>query len=195
MAKLTPVQVYTLLRQAGFGPAAAVTETAIAGAESGWDDRNLGDVSLENSTWGPSYGLFQIRTLKAETGKGTDRDISRLANDAAQAKAAYDISKGGTDFSAWTTYTRGTYQNFLAQATAAAGGQAAGVTSSPVGLPGVPDPSAIAGQVLTGARSIAVEIAFAVLGAGLVYVGLISLAKPGVDRKVNTVRGAVAKVI
>ena len=44
-------------------------------------------------TWGPSVGLFQIRTLKAETGTGSDRDIQRLLNNPAeQVKAALNIS-------------------------------------------------------------------------------------------------------
>src|SRR5262245_26484467 len=93
---------------------------AVGTAESGLDDTTIGDVALETNTWGPSFGMFQIRTLKADTGLGTDRDINALAaSDAAQARAAYDISRHGTDFSAWTDYVNGAYQQYLGQAAAA----------------------------------------------------------------------------
>src|SRR4051812_4551976 len=118
MAKRTPSDVYADLVARGFTPAQAVTMTAIAGAESGYDDANLGDVRLEDNTWGPSYGLYQIRTLKAQTNTGQDRDINWLAaSDTNQATAAWDISQHGRDFSPWTTFTRGTYQQFLGQDT------------------------------------------------------------------------------
>jgi hypothetical protein len=206
MAKLTPTQVYQLLRQAGYTPAAAVTQTAIAGAESGWDDSELGDVSLENNQWGPSYGLFQIRTLKGQTGSGSDRDISQLAgDDLAQAKAAYDISKGGTNFSPWTTYTRGTYQNFLAQAQSAAGGQTAGVSTTSVSTVSLPGPSWLwgplnaltpdTGSILGSVRNIAVELGFAVLGLAVIYVGAITLIKPTADAKSDQLRSLATKVV
>lgn len=183
MTKLPPTQVYADLRQVGFSPAAAVTETAIAGAESGWDDTAVGDVRLENNTWGPSYGLFQVRTLKRQTGQGSDRDLSWLAaSDLNQAKAAYDISHGGTNFSPWTTYTSGAFQRFLGPSQAAAG--AAGTGTTPVGL-------FSGGAILGGVRNILVEAAAVGLGLGLVYVGAISVARPGADRAKQQLRGAV----
>lgn len=122
MAKRTPDEVYAALLQAGFGHQAAIIMTAIAGAESGWDDTSLGDVALQNDEWGPSYGLFQIRTKKAQTGTGGWRDIAWLTgSNAHQAQAAYQISKQGTDYSPWTVYNTGAYQQHLAAAQAAAG--------------------------------------------------------------------------
>ena len=81
MNKLTASQIFTLLIDGGFTPDQARTMTAIAQAESARDPGAVGDVALQNDTFGPSVGLFQIRTVKAETGQGTDRDIERLTGD------------------------------------------------------------------------------------------------------------------
>jgi hypothetical protein len=140
---LTMAQVYAYARQAGFAPDTAVIATAIAMAESGDNPHARGDIGLETSYWGPSVGLEQIRTVKADTGKGDDRDISRVGDDPLQNMiAAYDISKKGTDFSPWTTYTSGKYRTFLGQATTAAGsagsaGGAVSATQTAFGLPSV----------------------------------------------------------
>src|SRR6187455_1674354 len=96
MATLTASQIYTLLLQGGFDPQQARMMTAIAQAESARNPGAIGDVALQTATWGPSVGLFQIRTLKSETGTGSDRDIQRLMNNPAeQVKAARNISTCG----------------------------------------------------------------------------------------------------
>lgn len=200
MAQRSASDIYASLRGAGFGSAQAVVMTAVALAESGGSDTSLGDVGLENSTWGPSYGLFQVRTLKAQTGSGTDRDVSWLAaSDANQAKAAYDISKQGSDFTPWTTYTRGTYQQFLGQAQAAAatstaaGGGGAALTGAtgpfPTWGPGwlpwnLPSDAGNAAYnaALGGARSIVIQALAVTLGLGLVGVGLVRAFTPQIRR-------------
>ena len=189
MAKQLPSDLYAQLTAAGFDPQAATTMVAIAGAESSYNDAALGDQGLQTSTWGPSFGLFQIRTLKTATGSGGDRDIATLAgNDQAQIRAAYDISHGGTDFSPWTTYTSGKYQQFLPTAAqaATAGGEGGGglPTWGPSWLPW--NWPSVAGnaaqgattQVLAGARSITVEAAFVILGLALVAGGLATAVVP-----------------
>ena len=114
MATLSPSQIYTLLLQGGFSPDKARLMTAIAQAESARNPGAIGDVALENRTWGPSVGLFQVRTLKAETGTGSDRDIQRLLNNPAeQVKAALKISNDGANLRPWSTYTSGAYLKFL----------------------------------------------------------------------------------
>lgn len=111
---LTPSQIYTLLLQGGFDPEDARIMTAIAQAESSRDVGAVGDVALQNGTWGPSVGLFQVRTLRAETGSGGTRDIEALTgNPAAQVQAALSISGGGTNFRPWSTYTNGSYRQYL----------------------------------------------------------------------------------
>ena len=114
MATLSPSQIYTLLLQGGFSPDDARMMTAIAQAESAANPGAVGDVGLQTATWGPSVGLFQVRTLKAETGTGSDRDIQRLMNNPAeQVKAALNISNGGRNLRPWSTYTNGAYRKFL----------------------------------------------------------------------------------
>lgn len=197
MAKRTPAEIYRTLTAAGFSPPRAVVMTAIALAESGGDDAALGDVGLEDNTWGPSFGLFQIRTLKAQTGTGADRDIATLTgNDAAQAKAAYDISTGGTVLTPWTVYNTGKYRDFLGQAQDAAGVNVTGVAdqSGPVpqigpwwlpwNLPGAAVNSATA-NTLGGIRSIVVEGLVVVLGVGLVGFGLARAFAPQIKKTAN----------
>jgi hypothetical protein len=112
--KLTPSQIYTLLLQGGFDEPDARIMTAIAQAESARDLGAVGDVGLQTDKWGPSVGLFQVRTLRAETGTGGDRDIEALTNNpAAQVKAAFNISNGGQNFRPWSTFTSGSYRKFL----------------------------------------------------------------------------------
>ena len=114
MATLSPSQIYTLLLQGGFSPDKARLMTAIAQAESARNPGAIGDVALENAKWGPSVGLFQVRTLKAETGTGSDRDIQRLLNNPAeQVKAALNISGDGNNLRPWSTFTSGAYLKFL----------------------------------------------------------------------------------
>jgi hypothetical protein len=201
MAKRTPAEVYQELIAQGFTPAQAVTLDAIAGAESGWDDTNVGDTSLETNLWGSSYGLYQVRTQKPLTGTGQDRDISFLAaSDANQAKAAWDISRHGADFTPWTTFTDGKYQLFLPQATAASNGAAGSSSTSttPGATPAAATVSTVswgpswlpwnwassaASATLDGVRSIALEGVFVVLGLGLLGLGVARAARPAVKRK------------
>lgn len=122
MSALSIGQVYNLLRAAGFSPAAAADMTAIAIAESGLNPTIKGDLGLQTSTYGPSVGLFQVRTVRAETGKGTDRDINALlSSPARQAQAAYEISHGGKDFRPWSTWNHGSAQAQLARVYAGLG--------------------------------------------------------------------------
>lgn len=173
MATLSSSQVYQDLIGAGFTPAAATTMTAIAQAESTLNDAARGDLGIQTSVWGPSYGLFQVRTVKQDTGTGHDRDVNWLsASDANQAKAAFDISKGGTDFTPWSTFTNGAYQKFLGTATAA------GTTNAqPTGLLDAVNPQ----TYLTGAKNIVLEGLFVILGVGLVGFGIARAFKPQIQ--------------
>lgn len=134
---LSYAQVYALALAAGLTPQQAITATAISGAEVNGKAVGLpinpaavGDVKLANATWGPSVGLWQVRTLKAETGTGRARDINLLTNPQQNARAMAEISAKGTNWTPWSTYNDGLYRLHLAAATAAAGG--AGTTSPPI---------------------------------------------------------------
>lgn len=201
MAKRTPEEIYAALITAGFPRASATTMTAVALGESGGDDAARGDLGLQTSTWGPSYGLFQIRTIKSETGTGSDRDISHLAGDIdAQAEAAYRISHKGTDFSPWTVFTTGKFQSYMSAAKGAAdrlfglpiiaARKLAGLLTGAKDTAGnavdfAVDPSgAIIGALGTvvapatrSVKKIAVEGIGLVLGVALVGAGLVTVAR------------------
>jgi len=185
VATRPPSQVYDDLRAAGFDAHGALIMTAIAGAESGYSTSARGDLALQSGTWGPSYGLFQVRTVKGDTGTGKARDINWLSADPAnQAEAAYQISRGGQDFSPWSVYGSGAYKKFIDQANKAAGDESDDgpfPTIGPDWLPwnwaadagntAVDQAQALTGQALTGARNIALEGAFVLLGLAVVAAG------------------------
>jgi len=126
---LTYAQVFALARGAGLTPQQAIVATAISGAEVNGptvgiplDPAALGDTDRTTAKWGPSVGLWQIRTLKAETGTGRSRDINILKDPVQNARSMFAISSGGRDWSPWTTYNGENYRKHLPYATAAAGG-------------------------------------------------------------------------
>lgn len=176
MARRTPSEVYAALVRAGFSPPAAVIMTAIAGGESGWDDAAVGDVGLQDNTWGPSVGAFQIRTVKRETGSRSIRDIVSLQSSLdAQAAAAFEISRQGKDFTPWSVYTSGKYQQFLGQTNASVGGTPSltDAGSSPLNAL-LPDPS----KIIAKLRDIGVEGIVVVLGLALIGAGLAAAVSP-----------------
>lgn len=127
MTTLTIPQAYNLLRSVGFGPTQAADMVGIAIAESGLRTDAIGDVNLENATYGPSVGLFQVRTVKAQYGSGATRDEKALlASPLTQAQAAYEISNGGKNFSPWSTWLHGSAQAQLAKVYSALGAGKAG---------------------------------------------------------------------
>lgn len=96
-----------------------ITAVAIAGAESGWNPAAVGDVALADSVWGPSLGLWQIRSLRADYGSGRARDAERLHDPEFNARAMVEISANGTNWRPWSVWTNGAYRDRIAQATAA----------------------------------------------------------------------------
>lgn len=71
-----------------------------------------------NTTWGTSRSLFQVRGLRPDyTGPMNAADklrvVAKLGDPVYNAKAAYAISNGGTDFSKWSTFVHRTYEKFL----------------------------------------------------------------------------------
>lgn len=96
-------EVGSLAYDAGLhAPAPLTRAIAVAVAESGLNSDAKGDVGLQTDKWGPSVGLWQIRSLKAEKGRGTTRDETKLRDPAGNAKAMVEISKNGTDWGPWS---------------------------------------------------------------------------------------------
>lgn len=114
---LTVNQIYATARAAGFPVYAATTATAIALAESKGDPNAIGDVSLEDAIYGPSVGLMQVRSVKADRGSGRSRDETRLRDPLFNMKAAYAVSAAGLNWTPWSTYTttdpRHSYKQYM----------------------------------------------------------------------------------
>src|SRR5438067_1380516 len=114
MAHLTPVQIFQVLRAAGFTPDQAVNFTAIAMAESGGDTHARLNTSAEDSR-----GLWQIN-LHAHQNYAS----SNLYDPVVNARAAYEVSNHGTNLYPWSTthanHGAASYEKFLGVARQAA---------------------------------------------------------------------------
>jgi hypothetical protein len=96
---LTRAQLLELARRSGFAvPEVAV---AVALAESGGHPDAVGD-------FGRSYGLWQIHGPAHP-----QYSAWQLLDAEYNAHAAFEISKGGTDWSPWTTFRNGDYRRFM----------------------------------------------------------------------------------
>lgn len=191
MSKLSQKQVRAALESGGFSASAAAKMAAIGVAESKLDPNAIGDTSLETAKWGPSVGVFQIRTLKAETGTGSDRDIQALQGSLPnQVRAALNISSGGRDFTPWTTYKNGAYLEYLSGDYQ--GGS--GLLTAPAGwVQGGAEKllGGIAQPLVDGFRSTAYVVAFSGLGLVLIGAGVYKTF----DKQINAAVGTAAKVI
>lgn len=91
-------------------PHALAIAGAIAQAESGLDKDK---VSPANSDGSHDHGLWQINDKAHRKWFTNPRfDMTRVSDNAA---AMAEISNGGKDWSPWTTYKNGTYQQYLPQ--------------------------------------------------------------------------------
>jgi hypothetical protein len=108
-----------MLYTQGFRGKSLETAFAVSMAESHLDPGATGDVKLQDAKWGPSYGLFQIRSLKHwqnYDGKGSHdqyRDGSRLRDPKYNIRAAWEKSSHGKSWKAWSTYTGGQFIKYL----------------------------------------------------------------------------------
>lgn len=113
---LSVQQIEELWLNSGGSPQSAPTIAAIAEAESGGNPTSLNN---DPGTGDYSVGLFQVNYFgNLMTGRtiayGSPSDLQNSLQ--RQANAALDISGGGTNFDAWSTYKSGAYQQFLAAA-------------------------------------------------------------------------------
>lgn len=219
MPRIAAKEIAGYAAGAGFKGDALNTAVAVALAESGGRTDAVGDTTLTSVTWGPSVGLWQIRSLNADLGTGASRDAARLADPGFNARSAYAISKGGTNWSPWTVFTTGA---FLLKLTEAKRGVAAnsGRVLAPTGqvttptqmgegvpgwvsgaLPAVASSTADAVQDLTAypARVLAwvsdrnniIRIVKVVLGVGLAGIGLYVVSRPVQKQVGDTVKTVV----
>ena len=138
MTILTATEIYNVCVQAGFSPDQAVTWTAIAMAES------HGNTEAHNPHGEDSWGLWQVN-IDPDV---RDNPWGNLTDPVANARAAYEISRGGTDMRPWTTThasnagTPADYRMYMDEARAAAGGAYQGDFS---GVSGYNDPNPMGG--------------------------------------------------
>jgi cell wall-associated NlpC family hydrolase len=144
MPRYSAEQIYNFARQAGFSPDEAATMTAIALAESSGDSR------ARATTGEDSRGLWQINA-QAHPQLAQKYDLyDPLQN----ARAAYEVSRGGADISPWTVTHGGADARYLryrgnadAAAVAAGDGSGRGVWT---GTPGYGHPLAAGADGGTG---------------------------------------------
>jgi lysozyme-like protein/D-alanyl-D-alanine carboxypeptidase-like protein len=120
MNKLSAQEIAEHAYNAGFRGQALTTAVAIALAESGGRPDAKGDTTITDGYWGPSIGLWQIRSVRKENGTGGERDAKANLNPATNAKHAWSVSKHGTFWTPWSVYKNGSYRQYLDTAWAAA---------------------------------------------------------------------------
>jgi len=126
-------EITSLAASTGLRGEQLATAVAIAGwqgsphpAESGGNPAAVGDLGLVDGKWGPSIGLWQVRSLHADRGTRRERDQDALRDPAFNARAMYKISSGGSNWRPWSVYKNGIYERNMAQARAAAAAYGAG---------------------------------------------------------------------
>ena len=116
MATLTASQIAAYARGAGIkDPKAVRVAVAIALAESGGNPQAHNPNPPDDS-----YGLWQINMLgsmgPARRRQWGLKSNAELYNPAVNAKAMFDLSNGGKNWTPWTTFTRGSYLAHLSEA-------------------------------------------------------------------------------
>lgn len=149
---LSAQQIAEYAKAAGFRGQSLITAVAVALAESSGHTDALGPAIKHPESWvGPypqAMGLWQVLPAWKDSGYGSfvgpvppgadrtrydwkvtgPRDARRLNDPAFNARSAFNISGGGSNFKPWSTYTSGAYVHFTTEAKVAAGA----VGSAPV---------------------------------------------------------------
>jgi hypothetical protein len=115
---LSIAQIYALARKAGLEPARAVVAAAVGMAES--SGRTA--VTSANPDGGTNVGVWQLDTK----GVGAGHTVAELSDPTVNAAVMAKATSGGQDWSAWQTYTQGTYTTYLGQAQTAAASESSG---------------------------------------------------------------------
>lgn len=80
----------------------ATYAAGVAFYESGWRTDAKGDTTITTQKWGPSVGLWQIRSLNADYGTGRHRDERANTDPVHNARAMVSISGGGDTWTPWS---------------------------------------------------------------------------------------------
>jgi len=188
MTTLTVSQVYALARGAGLDPTHAVIATAIAMSESGLRTDAVGDVGLEDATWGPSVGLWQIRSVKAQNGTGQARDASRLTDPTFNAASMATISGIGANFKPWSTYTSGAYLKNIPSVSGGTG-VSTGTATPPAAGTATPASWNPLSGITSGwsgqAQTLGYKLAAVAAGIGLLLLGANRVVMPAVMGQVT----------
>ncbi len=113
--KMSLAELRALATQAGFTGSDIKIAAAVAMAESKGDPVIIGDKNLVDHKWGPSIGLFQIRSLKHPgqfSPPDTLRVEAKLKDPLYNAKTARAI-KDAHDWNQWSTFTNGAYKQYM----------------------------------------------------------------------------------
>lgn len=154
----------------------AAEALAIARAENrGHDPHAKGDTGLVDEKWGPSIGIWQVRSLHAQEGTGRPRDATKLTNPEFNARSMASISSGGSDWSAWSTWPSpaGEHLDWARDVVASVTGEPP-QSSTPTAQPAAGDPSDPSGMgwwrrgLLLLGGIIAVAIGLSLTGADTV---------------------------
>lgn len=157
-ARLSPEAIATYAYTAGVhDKAARVIAVAIALAESGGDPKATHRNSDAHKTI--DYGLWQINGYWHKA-----YSPEELLTPAGNAKAMAEISKNGTDWSAWATYANGNYKSKLGEAEGGATVEVNGVGDAISDIAGAFTLDNLMGLVLAGVFCAA---ALAIVAIGL----------------------------
>lgn len=189
----TAAQIASYAHNAGWTGQDLVVAVAVALAESGGDPAKRGDLALQSATWGPSIGLWQIRSLNVEKGHGTTRDEIANLDPQTNANHAYSIWKE-QGWGPWSVHNSGAYLLYMPIASAGVSdyytvnpGKAAGDTVDAVTPTAVKDAAAAALEVAKEPIRILkwledpgtqIRIGKVIVGGGLVLIGLYIFARP-----------------
>jgi hypothetical protein len=196
----TAAQIAGYAHSAGWTGSDLVVAVAVALAESSGNPSALGDVGAENAEWGPSVGLWQIRSLNAEKGKGTLRDEIANRDPQTNANHAYSIWKT-QGWGPWSAHNNKSYLLYMPIASAGASdyytvnpGQAAGDAVDAVTPDSIQNAAAAALEIAKEPVRVLkwledpytqVRIGKVIIGGGLVVVGLYIFARPVVQPAIN----------
>ena len=101
--------------RAGFTGRGLDIALGVSWAESNGYSDAVGDIALVDAKWGPSIGLFQVRSLRnplAYSEEDRYRYAWALRESDYNIVAAFVLSKGGTDWTKWSTFNSGAYKEF-----------------------------------------------------------------------------------